>query len=222
MTDTEVTWKVRGTIDEQPVKIPCIECGHKTKHRIVASFDCHGSNRYIDYSIDYQMAQCLGCDAVTYRTLSRHSEDWDVNDDGETYIPVAVAYYPSRSAGRAELEDSQLLPTQIQGIYGETVAALNSDQLILAGIGIRALIEMICKERSAAGANLAQKIDWLVTEKILTENDAAILHRIRTLGNSAAHEATPHNSAQLGLALDICEHLLKGVYLIPIYVKHKL
>jgi len=222
MTDTEVTWKLKDTAAEKPVKVPCVECGHKTKHMVVASYDCHGADRHIDFWIDYQIVQCMGCETVTYRTISRHSEDWDVDDEGETFIPTTITYFPSRSAGRAELADSQLLPLQLQRIYSETVNALNNDQLILAGIGIRALIETICKEKSASGSNLQAKIDWLVSEKILTESDAVILHRIRTLGNQAAHEATPHSGDQLSLALDICEHLLKGVYLIPLYVAHKL
>lgn len=222
MKEMEVTWQVRDTAVEKPVKIPCIECGHQTKHRIATSFDCHGSNEYVEYWTSYQVAQCMGCEAITFLTLSSHSEDWDENSKGEIYLPVSVVYFPRRSAGRTELEDFHLLPAQLQRIYGETLNALNNDQLILSGIGIRALIEMICKEKSASGSNLQQKIDWLVAKNILTENDARILHMIRTLGNSAAHEAIPHDSGQLSLALDICEHLLKGVYLIPMYVKRKL
>lgn len=61
-----------------------------------------------------------------------------------------------------------------------------------------------------------------VSEKALTESDTATLHRIRTLGNQAAHDATPNNVDQLSLALDICEHLLKGIYLTPQHVENNL
>jgi hypothetical protein len=43
--------------------------------------------------------------------------------------------------------------------------------------------------------------------------------KIRTLGNDAAHEVKPHKPKQLSLALDVCEHLMKGVYLLPHYAE---
>jgi hypothetical protein len=44
---------------------------------------------------------------------------------------------------------------------------------------------------------------------------ASILYKIRTLVNNAAHEVKPHSEKQLGLTLDIVEHLLKDVYILP-------
>lgn len=39
------------------------------------------------------------------------------------------------------------------------------------------------------------------------------------MGNEAAHEATPHPDEQLLLGLEIVEHLLKSVYIIPYKLK---
>jgi hypothetical protein len=55
----------------------------------------------------------------------------------------------------------------------------------------------------------------LVTKGVLTANGAATLHKVRTLGNKSAHEVEPHTSEQLGVAMDVCEHLLQDVYIIP-------
>jgi hypothetical protein len=41
------------------------------------------------------------------------------------------------------------------------------------------------------------------------------LHKIRTLGNAAAHEVKPHTEKQLRLAMDVIEHLLTDVYILP-------
>lgn len=54
-----------------------------------------------------------------------------------------------------------------------------------------------------------------MAKNILTPAGAAILHRIRALGNDAAHEVRPHNDKQLGVAMDVIEHLLKDVYILP-------
>lgn len=59
------------------------------------------------------------------------------------------------------------------------------------------------------------KIDYLVKQGVLTTEGATILHKIRTLGNNAAHEVKPHDYVELGLALDVIDHLLQGVYILP-------
>src|SRR5665213_4287430 len=78
---------------------------------------------------------------------------------------------------------------------------MNNDQPVLTGIGLRALVETICKDKKASGGNLVEKIGSLVSLGVLTADGATILHRIRTLGNDAAHEVKPHTAEQLGICL---------------------
>ncbi|ENB4343872.1 DUF4145 domain-containing protein [Vibrio parahaemolyticus] len=92
---------------------------------------------------------------------------------------------------------------------------MNNESAVLAGIGLRALVETICKDNNAQGRSLYKQIDALVEQSVLTPSGAKILHKIRTLGNDAAHEVKPHNSKQLGLAMDVVEHVLREVYIIP-------
>ena len=98
---------------------------------------------------------------------------------------------------------------------------MNGDQPVLSGIGIRALIETTTKERNANGKDLMEKINDLVTQGVLTKDGADILHKLRVLGNKAAHEVKPHSTDQLDLAMDVIEHLLKGVYILPHHAKRK-
>ena len=135
-------------------------------------------------------------------------DDWDYR--------VVQELFPSRIEGRKGLGDEiHYLPSTVMQIYKETLLALANQAPILAGIGLRALLETVCKEKNATGKNLLEKIDSLVTSRILTPTSASILHKIRTLGNSAAHEVKPHSEKQLGLAMDIIEHLLNDVYILP-------
>jgi hypothetical protein len=107
------------------------------------------------------------------------------------------------------------LPSLIQVIYEETILAIENEQNVLAGIGVRALVETVCKDNEAAGDNLYQKIDSLREKAIVTPMGAEALHKLRVLGNSAAHEVKSHNRQQLYLALEIIEHMLDGTYIIP-------
>lgn len=77
------------------------------------------------------------------------------------------------------------------------------------------MIETVCKENNAEGRNLLLRIDDLVAKNILTPAGSTILHKIRTLGNDSAHEVKPHSEKQLGLAMDVAEHLLTDVYILP-------
>jgi hypothetical protein len=53
----------------------------------------------------------------------------------------------------------------------------------------------------------------------LTKDGADILHKLRTLGNDAAHEVKPHSLQELGLAFDVVDYLLLGVFILPVNAK---
>jgi hypothetical protein len=133
----------------------------------------------------------------------------------EEYEIEKVELYPSRVAGRHKLRQAYFLPPVVARIYDETHAALCNKQPILAGIGIRALVETVCKEKNASGANLEARIDNLVALGVLTQAGAETLHSMRILGNVAAHEVKPHSEETLNLAMDVVEHLLNDVYILP-------
>jgi hypothetical protein len=103
----------------------------------------------------------------------------------------------------------------VRNIYHEVHSAISNNQRVLAGIGIRALVEAVCAQKRAAGGNLEKKIDDLATRNVLTKSAAETLHRTRLLGNAAAHEVAPPNEEELEAAMDIAEQLLMNVYVLP-------
>jgi hypothetical protein len=207
--------KSAGTV----LDVPCNECKRDTKHKVLASVDVEGEDWFghnsIQYWVTHQVIQCQGCETISFRKASTNTEDYDYVDAETTEYNESIELFPGRNEGRSVIKDVYLLPTNVQRIYEETIKAMNNEQPVLAGIGIRALVETICKDKLASGRNLVEKINDLVSLGVLTQDGSTILHKIRTLGNDAAHEVKPHKSEQLGLALDVCEHLLQGVYLLP-------
>jgi hypothetical protein len=202
------------------ISIPCVACTTKTAHKVLGSADIRGDDDFhggsISWEVDHQIIQCLGCKAISFRRASWTSEDFIQVGPDEYELDVDESLYPSRLEGREGLGDETIhLPSNVRGIYRETLLALNSQAPILSGIGMRALLETVCKEKKASGKNLLAQIDNLVTKGVLTPVGASILHKIRALGNAAAHEVKPHAEKQLSLAMDIVEHLLKDVYILP-------
>lgn len=205
-------------IKEEQHKFICKECSRETTHKIVASYlergseDC-GRDQSVDWNERNQIIQCLGCETVSFRVAGTCSENYEHDCDGDMYYNETVKYYPGRSEGLKAI-NSYLLPPNVQSIYQETILAIENEQNVLAGIGVRALIETICKDLSAEGKDLYNKINSL-EKSIVTKEGVDTLHKLRVLGNDAAHEVKKHNKQQLSLAIQIIEHMLDGTYIIP-------
>jgi hypothetical protein len=217
VTETEKENATQG----KEVQLPCSKCDGKTYHLVRSSLDISGKESHISggafwWESHYQIIQCQGCKTISFRMCSTNSEDFEPDDEGHFVEVVSENLYPSRVEGRKGLDEGVWhLPSKVRRIYAETLQALNSQSPVLAGIGLRALVETVCEEKSAEGGNLMQQIDDLTLKGILTPAGTKILHKIRTLGNAAAHEVKPHSEQQLGIALDVIEHLLIDVYILP-------
>lgn len=215
--ELEVTDSENSSKGEK-LKVPCKMCQNNTWHEVVYSI-----NRVVTEGEDdriwsastsiYQIIKCFGCDDISFR--SQYTNDSMTGVDtytGEEYQWSDIELYPSRVVGRNGLDFLHILPFMIQNIYRETHKAICSKQPILAGIGIRALVESICKEKESAGNDLKHRIDDLVQKGFLSKNGSEILHHVRALGNDAAHEVKPHDEHTLGMAMDVVENLLESVY----------
>lgn len=205
-------------------KVPCIKCSGRTAHEVVASVDQSGSEAQdsLQWWHHYQIIKCKGCNILSYREASYTSEDYIQIAIDEWELVEDEKLYPSRIEGRKDLgEDILYLPSDLARIYRETAAALTNNLPILAGIGLRAIVETVCKEKKASGKDLYNKINDLVVQRVITPVDADILHKVRSLGNSSAHEVKPHTSTQLSLAMGVLENMLKAVYILPILIKNE-
>jgi len=196
-------------------EIPCATCVGNTRHKLIAAADIHGhqdrhGGDWYGWTVENQLFECGGCGSITYRRSSSNSDDTD--PEGEAYEDEKL--FPPRVSGRKKLQDAWMLDHKVKRIYDETADALAAGSAVLAGIGLRAILETVCKDKAAKGKDLMAKVDALVGKGLLTPPGAAVLHQIRTLGNDAAHEVEPHNEQQLALAMDVIEHLLADVYII--------
>ncbi|HDZ9249098.1 TPA: DUF4145 domain-containing protein [Vibrio cholerae] len=207
-------------VSSEKFKFICNECSRETSHKIIASYhesgsdECDGNN-YMTWNERNQIIQCLGCETVSFRVEFDHSEDTDYSPEHDLLIPnVREKYFPTRTHQLREI-NTYLLPIDVQRIYEETASAISHGFFILAGIGIRALIEAVCKEKNAGGRNLYEKIDSLHKMSVVTKEGSDTLQKLRGLGNEAAHEVKPQSEEQLYTAMQIIDHMLEGTYIIP-------
>lgn len=203
------------TTKESIRQVVCNRCDNTTNHVVCSSVEFNWDNEDITGKSIHEIIRCLGCDGISFRIGSTNSEDYKIDDGGGYSYPETEEIYPSRLMGHSPLEDIYSLPDKVRSIYKETHAALCTRLNVLAGLGIRTLIEAVCLEKSASGDNLKEKIDDLVTKDVLTKGNAAVLHRTRFVGNKAAHEIRATNDRELDAAFDVIENLLETVYIIP-------
>jgi hypothetical protein len=206
----------RGHPDPLPENkiIFCNCCRRQTRHKHA----WNGKREDIDESgKDYDGSQfvestvfatwiCLGCETAVLE--ERYTNDGMRSEDID--IIWSSTFHPPRERFKIRKKHFQNLPSNLDKIYGEILLSLNAEAWLLSAVGLRTLIEGICKNKEIEGANLYTQIDGL--NKILPPNIVKNLHSLRFMGNYAAHELTPPAPEELRLALDICEDLLNYLY----------
>ncbi|WP_172162867.1 DUF4145 domain-containing protein [Paraburkholderia elongata] len=162
----------------------------------------------------YQIVQCCGCHAVSFRRVVRDYESAYPIDDNEWDVPEDITCFPSILKGHRELEDVWDLPDTVREIYTQSIKAIKDNSNILAGIGLRATIEAICNDRGITGRTLDKRIDALARGGLISQKDSERLHAIRFLGNDSAHEIKKADARNLLIALRIIDHLLVNIYIL--------
>ena len=199
--------------NNKSIKIFCGQCGRDTNHHILCERTV-GSEKGDNYhwGIDHYFGQCAGCDNYCYALSRWDEDDWDPYS-GE--VTIHWDTYPVSKGQRPSIDDSDELPNKVNIIYREVIASINSNLHILSAIGLRTLIEAICKDRGVEGKNLEVLIDALARNGILSTDQAKILHGLRFMGNVAAHEIKQAKPVEILAALEIAETMMKTIYIFP-------
>jgi hypothetical protein len=198
----------------------CYDCRKITNHKIlhckqVVEIETVKRKKTKTFS-DYMIVQCSGCDEINF--LLRYSGKQFIGDDGNDYIDINFPYeddeldYDISLLSRKE----QLgLPKLLRDLYEEIEGAFIDDLKILAGVGLRMLIEALCLEQMIKGKNLQEKIKNLHLSGLISANEVPILDKLRLIGNFSAHEVRGLSIGKLEYALDIVNHVLKSIYVLP-------
>ena len=196
----------------EAVKIFCGTCDGTTNHNILGKKE-HSSTVHDPFywTTTHYLGECAGCESVCYAKSTWSEGDFD--PDGEAELRWET--YPQSQGERATIDNYHRFPRKVRVIYREVVGAINVRLSVLAAIGLRVLIEEVCKDQQVEGKNLKALIDGLASKDILSSSHAAILHGHRFLGNAAAHEVAEADYSELIAALEISENMLSTIYFVP-------
>lgn len=203
---------MRAAKKKPAVPAPCDRCGGTTNHSVLKEFVEPFADESLDYysQTRYQVCKCQGCNTVRFRKEFTNNED--CNPSGGS--PEITVFPEQRSVKHKGNREIRKLPV-VGNIYFETVVAYNSNCLILAAGGLRAIVEAICKQNEVEGKNLEKKIDALVERQLLAKPQAELLHEERYIGNAALHEIERPEESEIETGIEIIEGLLNTIYILP-------
>ncbi|MBE8714963.1 DUF4145 domain-containing protein [Sphingobacterium hungaricum] len=195
----------------------CPNCRQITNHKCLFNIKTSSDPQSaFEFEHNYETIQCLGCEIIQFRIRYNDESMIRYDDYGYTEVYDEIKYYPKKLSNHFLINNIYDLPDKIRIIYIETIESLTNNCYLLAGVGLRTIIEAVCIDQKITGRTLENKINNLVKNKLITEKDGQRLHSIRFLGNDSVHDMDVPNENKLKTALEVIENLLKSLYLIDI------
>lgn len=195
------------------IKSYCRWCDGETNHDVLFSQKVNtGCEDYWEETT-YSVIRCRGCETISFHQEILNETFFEANGYGEgEYVPEVVTF-PFHKGWISPI-DSWSVPHEISSIYEETVNALNNDLLRLAGAGLRAVVESVCKFLAVDGKTLESKINKLKAKGIITQKDRDRLHAIRFIGNDSVHVLKDYSREELMVGINIVNGILSNLFVI--------
>lgn len=203
------------------IQSECDDCLKETNHEVLYNYgqqeEILDENDKVLEKLyyDFKTIRCLGCDNVSFLRVTK------VQDKNKKFATVQEAY-PNTSRKEYDTaldflnyQETLALPPLVKNLYTELEEVFSTDLPILTGIGLRTLLEAICIHQNIKGRNLREKIDNLQKDGLIAAKDLPVLHNLREIGNVTVHQIKKPTKKTLNYSLEILNHTLKSLYVIP-------
>jgi hypothetical protein len=162
----------------------------------------------------YETWICRGCDTVTLQ------ESCAIN--GLTYdkgmkVVWSYDFHPLRESESLPERDLGLTPIKLYLLYHEVLESYKNELPVLCSIGLRALLEGICKDKGISDKDaraLADKVDELAKRQHLPPAIAKNLKSYKFIGDSAAHYLEAPDRESLKVGIEVMQDLLNYLYVL--------
>ena len=215
-------YSFRTNLDEHLI-FYCNTCRSSTSHKTLADvtyFENDSESDLISRG-SYRISECSGCHSICFVEQTLCSEDDYFWHEGE--IPkFTCRVYPIPEEGaltESRLDELEfVLPPRVKRIYEETLIAIKNKLFVIAGIGLRSVLDAVCRDKGIGknGDTLANRLKIMLEEKhLITPDEKTILDAVKSLGNNSAHEGKALSSYEIKSALIVIQHILDKLYLLP-------
>lgn len=197
------------------IETKCGRCNRVTHQNVLFAKKVVDDNEYMEIASAYMIVECGGCKTISFviRADDPNASFDELGYDDYNY-PVSpddldVEYHFMRES------DQELLPEKVYFLYEEVKTTFRTESNILAGIGLRMLVEAVCLQQKIPGANLQKKIERLHTQGMISTTELPIIDKLRQIGNQSTHQIKEFSTEKLSYALDIINHVLVSIYVLP-------
>lgn len=205
-----------SNISKSLTNIYCLHCKSEIKHEFLVGLETNESTEDDNYYAEHDLLKCINCDSITYRTDFYSTYDMEeVSDEygqSKWVRTTRPNYYPTRDKELGNINHIiDLLPDSIQETFNEVVIALNNKLEILSGLGLRTLLEQICKH-FIKDDDLGVILKKFESEGYISTKQRELLDDIRYIGNDAAHRAEANSIKKHKLSLSILINLIQLLF----------
>ena len=200
-------------------KAHCAKCKDERNCDIEAKYEQKGGDENFQWSRDWYILKCRGCDNIFVQTASTNSEDVieiDLPDGNwESEYSETLQYWPAISQRsppdwvkeyNLSISTDNLLDVAIEEVYG----ALNSGLPMLAAIGIRTVFDVAAVQLGAKeSATFSEKVNQLVAIGSITGADKERIMQLVDAGGASAHRGWVPSQKELTAMMDILEHFIE-------------
>jgi len=200
----------------------CNDCSKTTNHNVlfykreitVDDFFRKNSRFYKSYK-DYMAVQCCGCNELSFLIRNLDMSNSGIYNGLDYFDENFPSNEYELDVSTLNEDEVEVLPKILRQLYEEVEGAFFEESAILAGVGLRMLVEAICLQQKIPGNNLQSQIPKLHAAGLISANEIPILDKLRKIGNISVHEIKGFSIDKLQYALDIINHVLRSIYILP-------
>jgi hypothetical protein len=196
------------------IETKCNECDRNTYQSVLFTKSVQEQDADMYGKTIYMVIQCGGCRTVSFLMRDPMYSYQDEPEYSDYHFPLSREEMNLYYTFHRE-EDLDEIPSKIRELYEEIKPLFRNESSVIAGTGLRMLVEGICLQQKIAGANLKEKIIKLNEMGIISNADLPILDKLRIMGNQSAHEIKGMSIDKLSYALDIINHASRSIYILP-------
>jgi hypothetical protein len=193
-------------------KLHCNTCsGNLTNHTLLHTDKEPWESEYdpdIRGSVTHEMLKCDGCGSVVLRRT-----EWCTEDHPEDSSPDT--FFPPRTFRRTPkwLVDLRAADDVLTGLLNEVYVALQNDQLRLAAMGIRAVLEHIMISKVGDKGSFTKNIHAFEDAGHVSGIQRKHLEAILDVGHAAIHRGYSPTQGDLITLTDLTEVIVQTMYL---------
>lgn len=203
-------------------RVHCNSCGQETAHAVlhkeIREWSEEVSPRIvIGGTNEYRLVACAGCQTVSLEHLSTYSEDFDV----ETGEPVVTkAYFPPRTyRPLPDWVEKESVPDYVVSLLKEIYTAVQNRLPSLAMMGIRALLEAIMIHKVRDQGTFGNNLKTFEMQGFISAAQRKVLDAALDAGHAAMHRRYVPKDDALITCMDVAEHVVQAVYVLPATTK---